>query len=371
MGQIQLSNKAQIMAVTCGPYQGELYSAFGHSAIRVYDPEQNINWIFNWGVFDFNQPNFYLNFAKGYLHYRLAVMNYEPFVDSYIEENRYVHEQVLNLTPQQNQKLFDYLRWNARPENMHYYYDYFYDNCATRVRDVLTTVFKDSIQFDGSYITTNYSIRELCDNYLQQQPWGDLGIDLCLGLPMDKKATPYEYMFLPDYIESGFNHAQFITPNGSKPLVAQTIFTNQTKPKPARAIFWRPVVFTTALLLLGLLLTLVELRKKKHFKVFDISLQTIAGLLGWLLLALWTLTDHNAAARNMNLIWAFPLYFPLAFFLLKRQRPVWLQRFYQFMAVLHAISLLLWFWLPQDLHLSLIPLVFLMLIRCWRILKKQ
>src|SRR5690606_16424401 len=205
--EVRLTDKAEIRIVTCGPYQGELYSAFGHSAIRVFDPELDIDLIYNYGVFNFNQPNFYLNFAKGHLLYRLAVSRYQPFVESYIEENRYVHEQILNLTPTQNQKVFEFLQWNAKEENMHYYYDYFYDNCATRVRDVMKNALGESVRFEDSHISTSYTIRDLCDLYLQEQPWGDLGIDLCLGLPMDKPATPWMYMFLPDYLEQGYDHA--------------------------------------------------------------------------------------------------------------------------------------------------------------------
>ncbi|MEM7110199.1 MAG: DUF4105 domain-containing protein, partial [Bacteroidota bacterium] len=202
-GQSVLSPQAEIRVITFGPYQGELYSAFGHSGIRVIDPVNGINDFYNYGIFDFDQPNFYLNFARGFLNYRLAVMQYDRIVNYYAYyQQRYVHEQVLNLDSIQRQKLFDFLVWNARPENMYYYYDYFYDNCATRVRDAIEGTFEGKVEFDGSYISTDYTIRDLTDLYLPHQPWGDLGIDICLGLPMDKKATPYMYMFLPDYIES-------------------------------------------------------------------------------------------------------------------------------------------------------------------------
>ncbi|HEY9048371.1 MAG TPA: DUF4105 domain-containing protein, partial [Ohtaekwangia sp.] len=125
---IQLSEQATISVITFGPWQGELYSAFGHSAFRVYDPEQNIDEAYNYGVFNFNQPNFYLNFARGYMYYQLGVFDYPRFRDVYIYYNRYIHEQVLNLTPAQKQKIYDFLQWNALPENEQYRYDYFFDN---------------------------------------------------------------------------------------------------------------------------------------------------------------------------------------------------------------------------------------------------
>ena len=99
-----LSAEAKISVLTFGPYQGELYSAFGHSAIRVYDPVHGIDDAYNWGVFDFNQPNFYLNFAKGFLYYKLGVFDYDRMRDYYIYFNRYVHEQNLNLNKEEKQK---------------------------------------------------------------------------------------------------------------------------------------------------------------------------------------------------------------------------------------------------------------------------
>ncbi len=195
-----LSPSAEISIITCGPWQGEVYAAFGHSAIRVHDPSLGLDDAYNYGVFDFNQPNFYLNFTRGFLYYKLGVYSYPDFRDYYKYYNRYINEQVLDLSQDQKQAIYNYLEWNAKPENETYRYDYFYNNCATRVRDVFADVLKDSIQFDGSFITTHYTIRELTDLYLKYQPWGDLGIDIGLGLPMDKIAAPYEYMFLPDYI---------------------------------------------------------------------------------------------------------------------------------------------------------------------------
>ncbi|AEV31094.1 hypothetical protein Oweho_0070 [Owenweeksia hongkongensis DSM 17368] len=361
--QVQLTDKAEIRIVTCGPYQGELYSAFGHSAIRVYDPSQAIDLIYNYGVFNFNQPNFYLNFAKGHLKYRLAVSRYQPFVDSYIDENRFVHEQILNLTPAQNQKVFDFLQWNAQEENMHYYYDYFYDNCATRVRDVMKKALGDSVRFDDSHITTNYTIRDLCDIYLQEQPWGDLGIDLCLGLPMDKNATPWMYMFLPDYVEQGFDHAYIKGQRGEKPLVKETVNTFEALPEKAETNWNTPFLYFTALLVLGLLITYQGYNAKRGLYWFDAVIFSIIGLIGWFLFVLWLATDHRAAAQNMNLLWAIPLHFPVALILLKKKKPNWLKPYFTLTALLAFITLIAWPWWPQDLNNSLIPFVLLIMVR--------
>ncbi len=361
--QWELSPGADIRIVTCGPYQGELYSAFGHSAIRVRDSAQGLDLIYNYGVFNFNQPNFYLNFARGHLLYRLAVMDYRPFVDSYIEENRFVHEQILNLNPRQEQRLFDFLQWNALPENMEYNYDYFYDNCATRVRDAVKTTFGDTISFDGSYITTSYTIRDLCDIYLQQQPWGDLGIDLCLGLPMDKRATPWMYMFLPDYVESAFENATISDSNGVRPLVAKNVVTFKGTSQKVETSWNTPLFWLSMLLAIGLLFTFLGIRRGKPIYVFDIILFSITGLLGWFLLVLWVGTDHSAAAGNLNLLWAILLYFPLALFLLKRSKPEFLKGFFGLTALINLITLAFWWLLPQDLNTDLAPLILLLGIR--------
>lgn len=360
---IQLSERAEIHILTCGPFQGELYSAFGHSAIRVYDPENEIDWLYNYGVFDFNQPNFYLNFARGYLNYKLAVMDYQRFRDYYIYYNRYIHEQVLNFNADQKQKFFEFLEWNALPENQFYYYDYFYDNCATRVRDALVTTFGDSIKFDGSYIETDYTIRELTDLYLEYQPWGDLGIDICLGLPMDKQASPWMYMFLPDYIESAFNHASIVTDSSSIPLIKKTISTYESKPQEIGNSLFSPWNVFYALLLIGVVITVFGIKKNKAFKGLDIVLFTIIGLVGSLLTLLWLATDHNAAARNMNILWALPTHFLAGLLLIKKEKKPWLKNYFLFSSVLGLLLVVCWSFLPQQMHTSLIPIVLLLSVR--------
>ncbi|MTI22621.1 DUF4105 domain-containing protein [Fulvivirga sp. RKSG066] len=359
----QLSSEATIHIITVGPYQPELYSAFGHSGIRVLDPVNRIDDFYNYGVFDFDQPNFYLNFARGFLNYRLAVMDYRRVRNFYVSQNRYIHEQVLNFDQEENQKLYEFLEWNAQPENMYYYYDYFYDNCATRVRDAVEQTFKDKVEFDGSYIDTDYTIRDLTDIYLQEQPWGDLGIDLCLGLPMDKKATPYMYMFLPDYIELAFDNATILKNGTKQPLIKRTIVAYEAKPEASTASAFTPLYAFSLLALVMIFITYRGYKKNQHKKWIDVSFFTVIGLLGWLLFLLWVATDHNAAATNFNLLWALPFHFPLIFWLLKKDIPNWVAYFYLFTAALSTLTILLWAFLPQNLHNSLIPITLIVLIR--------
>jgi hypothetical protein len=359
-GQQKLSPEAHISVITCGPWQGELWSAFGHSAYRVYDPDQGIDEAYNYGVFSF-EPGFYLNFARGYNYYMLGVYNYQDFKNVYIYYNRYVHEQILNLTVDQKQKLYDFLQWNAQPENRVYRYDYFYDNCATRIRDVAVTVLGDSVRFDGSYIETDYSIRQLTDLYLQQQPWGDLGIDICLGLPMDKKATPYEYMFLPDYIESGFDHA-YIKVNGTEgPLVKTKINVYSQRDEDREGGLPHPLLVFGFLALVTLFLTIRDLRRKKATRWFDVVLFGISGIVGILLTFLWIATDHHAAAKNFNLLWAIPTHLVAAILVFRNTR--WLGDYFLLTGSVAMALLITWKFLPQQLNVSLIPIVIMLGLR--------
>jgi hypothetical protein len=357
--QTILSSQAEVSVITCGPYQGELYSAFGHSAIRVHDPVKEFDIAFNYGVFDFNQPNFYLNFTRGFLYYKLGIYDYPDFRDFYIKYNRYVHEQVLQLDSIQKQKVFSFLENNSKPQNQTYRYDYFYNNCASKVRDVFAEVFKEEIKFDGSFIKTDYTIRDLTEIYLKQQPWGDLGIDICLGLPMDKKATPYDYMFLPDYIESSFDHT---TLNGS-PIVKQKVAVYESTPEKISFHWYHPWIVFGLLFLFTAILSYKDWKRKKVSKWFDVTLFGITGLLGILLLILWVATDHKAAANNFNLLWAFPLHLAAAIGLLRKDSTKWLSSYFTFASVLAALLLGFWALLPQDMNPFLLPVMFIILMR--------
>ncbi len=353
--QVQLSERAQISVLTLGPSQEQVYTAFGHSAFRVYDPVNGIDEAYNYGVFDYDRPDFYLNFARGYNIYQLGVMDYPRFEYAYMYYNRYIHEQVLNLTHSQAQRLFDYLQWNALPENKEYLYDYFYDNCATKIPEVMLTVFGDSVVFDGSYITTRYSFRELTDLYLGEQPWGDLGIDVGLGLPTDKIATPYEYMFLPDYVESGFAHATILQEGGREPLVRETRIVYEAVPEAYETPVFHPLSVFIVFLLVTFFITYRDIKRKRLSVGFDSVLFGVLGVLGIVLLLLWTATNHQAAARNLNLLWALPTHLIAAIAFVRQPR--WLKPYFLVVAVLSGLLLITWPILPQMLHYSLIPLV--------------
>ena len=361
---VQLSPDVQIGIITCGPSEDEVFLAFGHSAIRVYDPNNGIDDAYNYGVFDFNQPNFYLNYTRGLLLFKLGVYRYPDFVNAYTYYNRWVTLQTLDLSQTQKQAIYEYLEWNALPENETYRYDYFYNNCSSKVRDVFEDVLRDSIQFDGSYITTQYTIRQLTDLCLTHQPWGDLGIDICLGLPMDKRATPYEYMFLPDFLESAFDHASLNRNGKLVPIVKskQPIYVQRPAPIPKSLI--HPWVALGGFLAITFALSVYDVRRKRLSKWFDLLVFSVVGLVGTLLIVLWTATDHAAAANNLNILWALPSHLLVLLIYRKKSTPL-LKKYFSGVSILTILLLLGWFLVPQQLHIFLIPLVVALLCRAF------
>jgi hypothetical protein len=356
-----LSEGATISVITLGPHHEVSFLGFGHSAFRITDPQNGIDYAFNYGIFDFDRPDFVTNFALGHNVYMLGVHDFKPFQESYIEDNRYIHEQVLDLTTEQKQKIFDFLKWNAAPENREYLYDYFYDNCATKIRDVVAKNLGEDVNFDGSYITTSYSIRELAGQYLKPFPWLDLGIDICLGLPMDKKASPYEYMFLPDYIESGFDHATVKKDSAKVPIVKEKKIIYSEHPAEYSSSLPHPLVVFGLLLLVAVAVCVKDFKTKKLSNWFDVILFGSTGIIGVLLLMLWFFTDHRAAAYNFNLLWALPSHIVAVIAFARKKK--WLMNYFLVVVVLEALVLLFWWALPQQLNTSLVPVVLTLLLR--------
>jgi hypothetical protein len=367
---LKLSDQAEISIITCGPDPNELYSAFGHSAVRVVDPANGIDYAFNYGVFDFDQPNFYLNFARGRNYYMLAVYDYADFERAYKRDGRFIHEQVLQLTTKQQEKVLNFLMWNAQPENRTYRYDYYHDNCATRIRDILVDQLGNELVMDSSFFEPTHSFRQKTDEYLDPLPWGDLGIDICLGLPIDRTMYANEYMFLPDYIEAFVNKIQVKSDSGWVALVKEKRITNE-----ATAKAWDSLIHPWAafLILLAIITTIsvFDWRRKKLSRWFDMILFGIVGLVGMLLFVLWLFTDHYDAARNFNLLWAFPLHFIASVMLLSKRTYNVLSLYFLLCAVILASTLVFWWALPQELNVYLIPVVIGLAIRCvvnWKIL---
>ncbi len=332
-----------------------------------------IDYAFNYGVFDFDQPNFYLNFARGRNYYMLAVYRYEDFERGYVRDGRYVHEQILQLTLPQKEKILRFLMWNAQPENRTYRYDYYHDNCATRIRDILVDQLGDELIVDSAFFKPEHSFRQKTGEYLDPLQWGDLGIDICLGLPIDRTMYSNEYMFLPEYIESFVNKMKIKSDSGWVAIVKETQINNE-----ATVLAWSSLVHPwlafTFLLVIIASISMYDWRRRKLSSWFDVILFGIVGLVGVLLFMLWFFTDHHDAARNFNLLWAFPLHLVASIMLLSKKGTHLLSKYFLFCSAMLVLTLAFWWALPQELNVYLIPVAIGLGIRCitnWKLLPRM
>lgn len=355
-----LSPEADISVLTYGPGKTELYSAYGHSAIRVHDPINGFDAAYNYGTFDFNQPNFYLNFTRGHLIYKLAVQDARRLSEYYQYNNRSITEQVLDITPQQKQQVFDYLQNNAKPENADYHYDYFYDNCATRILYVFEEALGEEIRFDDNFVEEpGLTVRELTDKYSAVEfPWGKLGIDICLGMPMDKKLTNIQYTYIPEYVFKAFSIAKVQNDGNWQPVVNATNYIFVVKVGNTNGPTITPKLAFWSFWVLIVIISVIAKIKKFSLRRFDSIFFLVVGFLGLLLMLLWVATDHTAAAWNLNLLWAWPTHLIVAFWLAKKVKPRWLNWYLLLTVILAVILVIFWLVVPQGLNMALIPVVF-------------
>ncbi|MEP2026145.1 MAG: DUF4105 domain-containing protein [Reichenbachiella sp.] len=358
---IQLSDEAEIIVLILDPTQVELYSAFGHSAFRVSDPTNRVDMIFNYGIFDFDQPNFYLNFTKGKLYYKLGTGSYEAYKRYYFREDRSWREHVLNIEQADKQAIFDFLINNAKPENANYYYNYCYDNCATRMRDVVDMVFEDRIKYNYTFASDSMSFRDLMDKYLTYQPWGDLGIDICLGSQIDETANGFHYQYMPLYLEEALLTAVLQTDSTTVPVVASSTTMNVSAEQPTESGF-RPIhLFVILFFIVGLTIHR-GLKYTVNYRFVDVILFGVTGLLGCFLLFLWFGTDHMSK-YNYNLLWAMPFNLVGLIFLLKKTKSDWLRYYFLGFGGIQVLLLFFRELLPQVIHFALIPLVLALAMR--------
>ncbi|TVQ82438.1 MAG: DUF4105 domain-containing protein [Bacteroidetes bacterium] len=367
---ITLSQEAEISLLTASP-GNELYSVFGHSAMRVMDSQNNLDIVFNYGTFDFDTPNFYLKFVRGQLLYKLSVTTMEYFMLEYEFDGRAVYEQILELTQDEKQDVFDFMRVNSLPENAYYQYDFFYDNCATRIRDLIHYILepewfpfpgilpeslaeiRSMLDYEFEYepsFEMNRTLRDMLQPFLTGMPWSTFGIDLALGLPADKIATPWDFMYLPDEMLIAFALARRAD---GLPLVKEHRLILQCTTPITQAGFFTPnrVIWFVFIIALASFIT------PGFSRIFDLSFFTILGITGIVILFLWFLTDHLTTKSNMNILWAIPthLYF------------IWVSNYKHIKAtgtlyfrIVSAISffmLILWPFIPQGFNSAFYPIV--------------
>lgn len=365
----KLSPVAEVSIISCSPGE-DLYSVFGHSAIRIYDPMSNIDYVYNYGTFDFGAPNFYLKFARGKLDYMLSVEYFKDFKNSYIEENRTVWEQTLELTHTEKQKLYELLETNAKPENKFYKYDFFFDNCATRIRDILQKTLNNKIIYPDLKGTKELSFRELIEPYMENQKWGDFGIDVLMGLLSDKTTRSEQYMFLPDELKKGFETAKIKNSDRKLLKSINTVYESKTSSSVSTEFLTPNKVFWGLFFLVAILSLLIWKRNPKRCW-FDFFFFLIFGLLGILFLLMWFATDHKVTPWNLNILWALPSHAVIAFFLLKKNKPYFLSFYFLGTCLLSIVLLLAYKALPQELNISTIPIILTLALRSFIIFWKE
>jgi hypothetical protein len=361
--QQKLTSEATVNVVTCGP-GSELYSAFGHSAFRVYDPLLKLDKIYNYGTFDFNKPNFYLNFAKGKLIYQLSTTHYGYFLQQFNYENRWVKTQELALNEADVQAVYEFLENNAKPENMSYQYDFFYDNCSTKIEEVIKAVLKDKVTFNNDHITDQKSHRDLIADYTAEKfKWGKFGIDLALGSVIDRDATAIEYKFLPDYIYLGFNNATINVDGKNIPLIKanNTVLNENIPPQPFSML--QPFIVFLLIALFFIFKTYLNYKNGKRTKWVDFFLYFITGALGVVVLLLWFATSHTATYKNFNFLWAFAPNLVVSFFMFKEILPKWLTNYNKLLLLLLTIQAILWVLKIQVFNLAIIPIITMLFVR--------
>nr|WP_321410474.1 DUF4105 domain-containing protein [uncultured Carboxylicivirga sp.] len=362
-GARHLSGDARISLLTCDSGQ-ELYSLYGHSAIRVKDDSNAIDHVFNYGTFDFNTPNFYLKFANGNLKYMLSTTTFNRFLNEYFTDERSVWEQELNLDQTEKQALFDAIVENSLPENKFYRYDFFFDNCATRIRDIVYR----NIDGDISYVDTTLktqSFRQFIHEYETKTPWVKDGLDLLLGWGTDDIADANNQMFLPDYLMLYFCKA-IITKEGEetrnlvkemRPLLRFEIEEENSDIITPTLLFW-------ILLLIGSILTFYEIKiRKKPLTFVNRILFLLVSLVGLLIVFLWFFTRHGVTASNFNIMWSNPLFLLLALLPVRQLKSNTLKIVIYLILISMTLFLLGWFIIPQHIPSMVFPLVLLLIIR--------
>ena len=358
-----LSSSAEISMVTVYP-GNEIYSLFGHSSFRVYDPVKGIDWMFNYGTFDFDDPLFVPEFVKGQLDYYLAVDRFQRALRFYSDyEGRRVTEQVLNLDYEEKKTVFNFLLNNSLPENRYYKYDFVNDNCSTRIADVLIKCFGENISFPEG--NGNLSFRQMIASYLLSYPLLAAGIEIVLGSPADRIPSGVEKFFLPVPMIQGFDNAVLKGRDGiEKKLVSEKRIlsryrnTDRTEKRATSSAgrlsdikegskdggrekeYYRQFsgtekgslknsinhVFFAALLFPASEAALFLLRRRRGGRAaaavslfFEAVFLAVSGISGILLFYLWFISDHTVPDWNFHILWLSPFSLLYIIFLLIRK----------------------------------------------------
>lgn len=356
---VELSPLSKISLLTVGTGE-DLAAKFGHSAIRLQDPTLGIDEVYGYGTYDFEDPNFYLNFTRGKLSYTISRIPFKYFDYSYQQEKRWIREQILDLDVQQRTKIVAFLENNLLPENKKYKYDFLFDNCATRIPMVFEKTLGSTFNFDYSYLKDQLTFRELIRLKLNPNSWSNFGIDLALGSVIDREATPYEHLFLPIYVYEQMKH----TTLDGKPIVKkESVLLDIPEQEDRALIFLTPLFWLSILLILVCYITYTDYKNFRRNKWLDFFLFLVTGLAGVLIVFLWFGTDHLATKGNFNSLWAFAPNIFIAFLMVKRNVPEWIITYIIFLTILLGITCVLWMFKIQVFSILLVIVLLALAVR--------
>lgn len=342
----QLTDSARISVLTCGPGTA-IYELFGHTGIRVYDPGLQMDIVFNYGLFDFNQDDFIIRFVRGKTDYQIGASSYFGFLSEYFDRGSAVYETVLNTNRQETQDLLDYLVWNLQDENKIYRYNFIFNNCATKVRDVVEQTVNNHIIYPTGI--ESYSFREAVKLYTHNAPWSQFGFDICLGAGMDRIASDYEMMFLPEHLRTAIQNAKRGDLN-NLPLTKKDVQLAPQTLTEAK-VWFSPLLCGILLCIINLLLSVWSVYKQRSMAIYDSILFVINGLLGCLILFLVLFSKHPFTNDNYNLLWLNPLMFGqlLLYFKVFRHFTI---PYYALMSVILTLFFVLSPILPQHFNIA-------------------
>lgn len=369
-------DSAKCSLLTCSAGE-EIYSLFGHTALRYEDPARGIDVVFNYGMFSFRVPHFALRFALGETDYQLGVTEFSRFAAEYQWDERDVWQQTLNLTSREKQRLWEALTENYRPENRTYRYNFFYDNCATRPRDRIEACVDGRVEYAAAQDTTATvcTWRDLLHRYTEGHPWARFGIDLCIGSRADKPASYREQMFVPFYLQQYLRGACIVSEQGDRrPLVgeevkvvdaAHTAQEESLLPSPMQAalLLWAGVT----------VLSIYGVRRRKSLWALDGLLFGTAGVAGCILAFLAACSQHPAVSPNWLLLVLHPLHLfclPCVLIRVKKKR---LSRYMAANGVVLTLFIVLLAPIPQFIPPAVLPLTLCLLVRCasnWMLARK-
>jgi hypothetical protein len=355
----ELSPLSKISLLTVGTGE-DLAAKFGHSAIRLQDPTLGIDEVYGYGTYDFEDPNFYLNFTRGKLAYTISRIPFKYFDYSYRQEKRWIREQELDLNLQQRTQIVGFLEHNLLPENKRYKYDFLFDNCATRIPMVFEKTLGSAFKFDYSYLKNRLTFRELIRLKLNPNTWSNFGIDLALGSVIERKATPYEHLFLPIYVYQQMKHT---TLNGEPIVKKESILLDIPEPNDNSLLFLTPAFWLGLLLAIVAWVTFKDYKKGRRTKWLDFSIFMLTGLSGILILFLWFGTDHLATKANYNALWAFAPNAIIGFLILKAEVPKWIKFYLVLLLGMLFITSVLWVLKIQVFSILLILIILALAIR--------